>query len=184
MTWFGRLMLALSLAADAFAAALCVGVETRECPGPTAWKAGLLFGGFQGLMPALGYWFSGFFKSALRPFCGAISFLLLGFLGGKMIWESVREKNTDLPGSGLLALAVATSIDAWTAGIPLALHNEPLWMHLVTIVSVTLILSVIGVYLGARIGASHRRAAGITGGVILILLGIRFLLEMLFPGVF
>ena len=174
MTWFGRLALAFSLAADAFAASLCIGAETGSRPGRNAWKAGLLFGGFQGLMPVLGYFFSGFFRDSIRSFSGLVSFLLLGFLGVRMIRAGLAGKTPDAGGGSLLAMAFATSADAWAAGIPLALKGEPIWVHLITISLVTGLLSAGGVFLGARIGSRHRRAAEITGGVILILLGLRF----------
>jgi putative Mn2+ efflux pump MntP len=144
------------------------------------------FGGFQALMPLLG-WMAG---TRIGPFVEAwdhwVAFVLLGAIGGKMIWESqttkVADKRSDsdlFAPKELLVLAVATSIDALAAGLTLPMLDAPLVLSLVTIGMTTAVLSALGLFAGRRFGAALGRRLDVAGGVILVGLGVKILVEHL-----
>ena len=184
MNLFTLFTLAVGLSMDAFAVAICKGLAMKKTDVKKAVIVGLWFGGFQALMPLLGYLLGVQFKDKITAIDHWIAFLLLGFIGVNMIKEAVQkddEEETDdsLAPRDMLILAVATSIDALAAGITLAF----LEVHIVPAVSFiginTFILSVAGVKVGNVFGNRYKAKAELAGGIILILLGIKILIEHL-----
>lgn len=178
------LLIAVGLAMDAFAVSISGSTTLREGRGRWALTIGALFGGFQAGMPVLG-WLGGV---SLASFIGAydhwIAFLLLALIGGKMIVEAVRGEEDGaqfVAGSmtTLLLLAVATSIDALAVGVTFAMLDTPILWPAVTIGAVTFVLSAAGVLLGSSFGRVFGRKVEILGGVILIGIGLRILLDHL-----
>ena len=175
-------LIAVSLAMDAFAVSVCKGLSVpRVQPGHAA-AVGLYFGGFQALMPLVGYLLGIRFQSLIGAIDHWIAFLLLGFIGFGMIRESrgePEEVDAAFGPRAMLPLAVATSIDALAVGITFAFLN----VHLLAAVSfigvTTFTLSAIGVKIGNVFGTKYKSKAEFAGGVILILLGFKILLEHL-----
>ncbi|MCK8519027.1 manganese efflux pump MntP [Methanoculleus sp. 7T] len=184
MDFATTLLIAVGLAMDAFAVAVSGGATVREDRGRYALIVGALFGGFQAGMPVLG-WLGG---ASLSSFIGAydhwIAFLLLALIGGKMIVEAVRGDGETVQFAAgstatLLLLAVATSIDALAVGVTFAVLDTPILWPAVTIGAVTFGLSAAGVLIGSSFGRISGRKVEVLGGVILIVLGLRILLDHL-----
>lgn len=193
MELFDLLILAVGLSMDAFAVSICKGLAL----GRASWKqsawVGLWFGGFQALMPLLGFLLANSFHSVISTFDHWIAFVLLLIIGGSMIKEALsgdeEETNGDLRIKAMLLLAIATSIDALAAGISLvAVVELPLfaagslqWNSIGVAVAciglVTFLFSTVGVKVGARIGGRYGKKAELLGGGILMLLGLKILLE-------
>lgn len=175
----------VGLSADAFAAALCQGLHMKRLNWPRAALVGLFFGGFQALMPLLGYLLGSQLERYIRSVDHWIVFALLLFIGGKMVVETLRGGEEAACESdrgfvaGLLLLAVATSIDALAVGISFAFLQVTILPAVALIGATTFVLSVLGVGIGSRFGTRFQRQAGIAGGVILMLIGIKILLEHL-----
>ena len=176
-------LLALSLAMDAFAAAVCCGVQAKGLQLRDSARIGLWFGGFQTGMTLIGGLFGHQLSQWLWQIGALVAFGLLAFLGGRMLWEglSPQEAQTgikyDLTPGSLAALALTTSLDALAAGISLAYLDTGLLAASGVIGLVALTLSAAGGFLGRQIGGALRRWAGLAGGAVLLLLGIRILLE-------
>ena len=184
MNFISLLMLAVGLSMDAFAVAVCKGLALKKITFRHALIVGLWFGGFQALMPLLGYLLAARFREAIAAYDHWIAFGLLVLIGGNMIREAVFEKEeaeTDsaLSFRSMLPLAVATSIDALAVGVTFAFLDVQIIPSVTLIGITTLILSMIGVKAGSLFGAKYEKKAEILGGVILILLGIKTLLEHL-----
>ena len=166
-------LIGVGLSMDAFAVSVCKGLGMEKINKKHAFLIGLYFGGFQALMPFLGWALGIRFQKYITSVDHWIAFFLLLFIGGKMVIEAVRDKDVqeigakDLPldHKEMLLLAVATSIDALAVGI--------------TFGCTTFVLSVIGVVVGNFFGTRYKRKAEIAGGVILILIGLKILLEHL-----
>lgn len=175
----------VGLSADAFAAALCQGLHMKRLNWARAALVGLFFGGFQALMPLLGYLLGSQLERYIRSVDHWIVFALLLFIGGKMVVETLRggEEEACKSGrsfvTGLLLLAVATSIDALAVGISFAFLQVTILPAVALIGATTFALSALGVGIGSRFGTRFQRQAGIAGGVILMLIGIKILLEHL-----
>lgn len=175
----------VGLSADAFAAALCQGLHMKRLNWPRAALVGLFFGGFQALMPLLGYLLGSQLERYIRSVDHWIVFALLLFIGGKMVVETLRGGEEAACESdrgfvtGLLLLAVATSIDALAVGISFAFLQVSILPAVALIGATTFVLSVLGVGIGSRFGTRFQKQAGIAGGVILMLIGIKILLEHL-----
>lgn len=176
--------LAVGLSMDAFAVSLCKGLTL---PAPKGWHylcIGLWFGGFQMLMPFLGYRVGSAFEPYIKAYDHWVIFALLCFIGGQMIVESRSKEEAEYNGSfgvkAMLPLAVATSLDALAVGISLALIGDVnLIATLGTIGITTFGLSGIGLYLGAKVGSKYKAKAELFGGIILILIGIKILISHL-----
>ena len=183
MSFVELLLIAVGLSMDAFAVAVCRGLEMRRIDYRQALLIALFFGGFQALMPAVGYLLGAGFEHYISAFDHWIAFLLLAFIGGKMIWEAARggeeEQPQELDLKMLLMMAVATSIDALAVGITFAFLRMDILPSALTIGLTTFILSLIGVLVGNRFGARYKKKAEITGGVVLVLIGVKILLEHL-----
>ena len=177
-------LLAVGLSMDAFAVAVCKGLALKTLKWPQALTVGLWFGGFQALMPLLGYYLGAQFRDAVNAYAGWVAFGLLTLIGGNMIREAVFEKDgpeTDgaLSPRSMLPLAVATSIDALAVGITFAFLDVKIFPAITLIGCTTCVLSMLGVKVGSLFGAKYEKKAEILGGVILILLGLRTLLQTL-----
>lgn len=176
-------LVAVGLSMDAFAVAVCKGLKMPKInPKQTALIA-LFFGGFQGLMPLIGYFLGKQFEEYIVSVDHWITFVLLGFIGGKMIYESFKKDDDeeDKPFSikELFVLAIATSIDALAVGITFAFLKVNIAISVTFIGVITFILSAIGVFIGHKFGEKYKSKAEFAGGLILILIGLKILLEHL-----
>lgn len=178
------LLIALGLSMDALAVSITVGV-TLHCFKPgKAFKTGLFFGGFQAIMPLLG-WFAGLsVRKYIEGFDHWLAFGLLSFIGGKMIYEAFvmeeAEKKCDIDNLLVMfGLALATSIDALAVGISFSLLSISILTPVIIIGLVTFALSFIGVYVGNKFGSFFEKKVEIFGGIVLIGIGVKILLEHL-----
>jgi len=178
------LLLAVALALDTFAISICSSLVAPRARARPALKMASFFGGFQMLMPVLG-WLAGLgLRDLITGFDHWVAFGLLAGVGGKMIWEALRadscEARPDPFRLGvLLVLAVATSIDAFAVGITFSLLTTSMFLPVLVIGAVTFALSFGGVMLGSRIGALLGDKVEVVGGVILIGIGAKILIEHL-----
>ena len=177
------LLLAVGLSMDAFAVAICKGLAMERATLKKAAVVGAWFGVFQALMPAVGYFLGSAFESYITSFDHWIAFLLLALIGGNMIREALSGEEETANGSlgfrTMLLLAVATSIDALAVGITFAFLRVRLLPSVLLIGVTTFLISAAGVKLGSVFGSKYQKKAEIAGGVILILLGLKILLEHL-----
>lgn len=177
------LLIAVGLAMDAFAVAVGKGVTLSRVTMRHALTTGAWFGGFQALMPIAGYLVGARFSSFVTSIDHWIAFGLLAVIGLNMIREAVwgnEESHTaDFGVKTMLLMAIATSIDALAVGITLAFLGVNIWVSAAVIGIVTLLLSGIGVYLGSLFGSRLGTKAGMVGGVILIAIGLKILIEHL-----
>ena len=173
---------------DAFAVSICKGLGMKRLNMKQALVIGLFFGGFQALMPFLGWALGTQLADFITPIDHWIAFILLAIIGGKMLLDAIRggdeedagePKDTSLDFKELLMLAIATSIDALAVGITFAFLGVNIVCAMVIIGVTTLVLSVIGVAVGHAFGARYEKGATIVGGVVLILIGCKILLEHL-----
>lgn len=175
-------IIALGLSMDAFAVAVCKGLSVRKASPRHALTAGLYFGGFQALMPLLGYFLGTQFESLIQSVDHWIAFALLGLIGANMIRESRAESeelNDSFGPKAMLPLAVATSIDALAVGVTFAFLQVQIAPAVSLIGVTTFALSCLGVKLGNVFGAKYKSRAEFFGGVVLILMGAKILLEHL-----
>ncbi|MEF2878269.1 MAG: manganese efflux pump MntP family protein [Blautia sp.] len=175
--------LAVGLAMDAFAVSICKGLAQQKLSLKHMLIAGLWFGGFQALMPTLGYFLGSQFRDKITAIDHWIAFILLGFIGVNMIRESL-DKGDVCPVGGMgvkemFPLAVATSIDALAVGITFAFLKVNILVAAGLIGIVTFVISGIGVRVGNIFGSRYKSRAELAGGIILVLLGLKILLEHL-----
>ena len=181
------IFIAVSLSMDAFAVAVCKGacmakVKVKEC-----FLIALFFGLFQALMPLMGWLIGTQFEQYITSFDHWIAFGLLGFIGMKMIQEArsgedACEVCAPLSLRELIVLSVATSIDALAAGIVLAIEKVSILMPVLVIGINTFTLSLLGSLMGNKVGAKFKNKAQIVGGIVLILIGVKILIEHLKGG--
>lgn len=179
------LLIAVGLSMDAFAVAVCKGLSV----GKPGWRhflaVGLWFGGFQALMPAIGYLLGTTFEKYITSVDHWVAFVLLGLIGGNMLKEGFsreeeKEENTSFGFRAMLPLAVATSIDALAVGITFALLPEVNIFSAVGLIgATTFCLSALGLKVGNIFGLKYKSKAEVAGGIILILMGLKILLEHL-----
>ncbi len=185
MTLSELFIIAVGLSMDAFAVAICKGLAVSKVKPKHMVTAGIWFGGFQGLMPLIGYFLGTTFEEYIVKFDHWVAFVLLGLIGANMIKESLSKEEDECPDASMGAkqmftLAVATSIDALAVGITFALLPDVNIGAAVGFIGViTFILSAIGIKIGNIFGAKFKSKAEFTGGVILILMGLKILLEHL-----
>ena len=176
-------LIAVGLSMDAFAVSVCKGLAMPKCTFKKAAIVGLWFGGFQALMPAIGYILGAQFQEAIASIDHWIAFVLLALIGGNMIHEALdndeEEADASLDVKTMFLLAVATSIDALAIGITFAFLKVNIIPAVCFIGIVTFIISFAGVKIGNVFGARYKNKAEIVGGVILFLLGLKILLEHL-----
>lgn len=179
------LILAVGLSMDAFAVSVCKGLAMKKCSFKNAAVCGVWFGGFQALMPALGYLLGYQFRNYITAVDHWIAFILLALIGGNMIRESFSKEEEDECNAGLdvktmFLMAVATSIDALAVGITFAfLPDTNVTAAVIFIGVITFMLSTAGAKIGNIFGAKYKGKAEFAGGAILILLGLKILLEHL-----
>lgn len=181
MSFIELLLIAVSMSMDAFAVSICKGLSVRKVtPGQCLAVAGW-FGGFQGVMPVIGFVLTSLFASLICSISHWIAFGLLIFIGGNMIRESldkdVEEVNDSFSFLTMLTLAVATSIDALAMGVTLKLSGANILVAAPLIAVTTAVLSPIGLKVGNLFGAKYKNKAELAGGVVLVGLGIKILLE-------
>lgn len=185
MGFFELVLIAVSLAMDAFAVSLCKGLGMSKLRVKNAAVIALFFGGFQAIMPLIGWLLGKQFESYIKSFDHWIAFGLLVLIGGKMIYE-VFKKDSDPDNSGdilnikeLFLLAIATSIDALAVGITFAFLQTSIAPAVSLIGAITFALSFVGVFIGHKFGAKFKSKAEFAGGAVLILIGTRILLQHL-----
>lgn len=183
MTLLELFLVAIGLSMDAFAVAVCKGLSMKTINKKYMFLIALFFGGFQALMPLLGYFLGSQFSAYIERFDHWVAFLLLAVIGGNMIRESREEAEEEsyqgINYKELLLLAVATSIDALAVGITFAFLQVEIVPAVALIGCTTFVLSLIGVVVGNLFGARYKSRAEFTGGVILLLIGVKILLEHL-----
>lgn len=173
-------ILAVGLSMDAFAVSICKGLSLGRINIKHMCLAGLWFGGFQALMPLLGYFLGSFFTNIITSYAHWIAFVLLSIIGGNMIRESRSEQETldaSMSVPSMLLLAIATSIDALAVGVTLAFLKVQILPAVGFIGIITFLLSAAGVKVGSLFGAKYHSKAELCGGIILLLIGIKLLLD-------
>ena len=182
MSFWELFLIAVGLSMDAFAVSVCKGLSVKRLEPKHMLLVGLYFGGFQALMPLLG-WLLGYrFEAAIASVDHWIAFVLLTLIGGNMIRESFagdEEQNDDFGFRIMLTLAVATSIDALAVGVTFAFLSVRILPAVGLIGLTTFLLSGLGVWIGFRFGSRFQAGAERAGGIILILIGLKILLEHL-----
>ena len=176
------MLIAVGLSMDAFAVSVCKGLSVKELRPKHMLLVGLYFGGFQALMPVLG-WLLGYrFEAMITSVDHWVAFVLLVLIGGNMLRESFSEDeelNDDFGVKTMLLLALATSIDALAVGITFAFLSVRILPAAGAIGVTTFLLSIVGIWIGRAFGAKYKARAERVGGVILILIGLKILLEHL-----
>lgn len=183
------LLIAIGLSMDAFAVSVCKGLSMKRLDMNQAAIIALFFGGFQAFMPFVGWLLGTRLESYIVPIDHWIAFGLLTLIGVKMLWDSFQEEEKDTSAScaangkldyrELILMAIATSIDALAIGITFAFLRVNIVSSVLLIGVMTFALCLIGVAVGHRFGARYEKGATIAGGVVLILIGIKILLEHL-----
>ena len=183
MGFFELFLLAVGLSMDAFAVSICKGLAMKKADAKGMAICGVWFGGFQALMPIVGYALGYSFTDVVASIDHWIAFGLLALIGLNMIREAVwgddEAQDADFGPRTMFVMAVATSIDALAVGVTMAFLSVNIVLAATVIGVITLLLSVWGVYLGSRVGDRLGSRVGILGGVILIALGIKILVEHL-----
>lgn len=180
-------IIAAGLSMDAFAVAVCKGLAMTKMSWKNAGIVGLYFGGFQGIMPFLGYMLGSRFSGTIEAYDHWIAFVLLGLIGGNMIKEALEsgEETADpsLDVRTMTMMALATSIDALAVGVTFAFLQVRIIPAVSFIGIITFLLSAAGVKIGNVFGGRYQKKAEFAGGLILVLMGLKILFEHLgFPG--
>ena len=184
MSFVEILLIAIALSMDAFAVSVCKGLSVPKLLPRHALTVGLYFGGFQALMPLIGYLLGHSFESAIASIDHWISFALLALIGGNMVREALGDDDEEKTDASfgfktMLLLSVATSIDALAVGVSFAFLGVNIIAAIATIGTTTFILSIVGIKVGNVFGAKYKDKAELVGGIILILMGLKILLEHL-----
>lgn len=175
-------LIAVGLSMDAFAVSVCKGLSVKKVGVKHAALAGLYFGGFQFLMPVIGYLLGFRFESVIESIDHWVAFVLLAFIGGNMIKESfgkAEELNDDFGVKTMLLMAIATSIDALAVGITFAFLEVQILPAAGLIGVTTFLLSFVGIYIGNAFGTRYKSRAELAGGIILVVIGVKILFEHL-----
>lgn len=179
-------LIGIGLAMDAFAVSVCKGLCMKRINYRQAVIIALFFGGFQAIMPLTGFFLGTFFEKYITAVDHWIAFLLLLYIGGKMLWDTLSSDNEEivcpvdnkLNFKELFIMAVATSIDALAVGITFSFYkNTNIFANISLIGITTFIIAFAGVVVGHKFGTCFKKKAEISGGVILILIGLKILLE-------
>lgn len=181
------LLIAVGLSMDAFAVSICKGLGMKKANLKVAFALALFFGGFQALMPLIGWALGSQFLWLISPIDHWIAFVLLAVIGGKMLWEALHDEEGEDDGKPadkidlgeFFILAVATSIDALAVGISFAALAVDIVPSILIIGVVTFCFTIAGVFVGNFFGSRYEKPASIVGGVVLILIGLKILLEHL-----
>lgn len=181
MSWIEIFLIAIGLAMDAFAVSICKGLSVGRVRPVHAANVGLWFGGFQALMPLLGYALGISFASIVSSVDHWISFVLLGLIGFNMIRESLSGDqechSPDFCAKTMFMMAVATSIDALAVGVSFAFLGVNILGAVAVIGVVTALLSIVGLIIGNIFGCRYKSKAEFVGGAVLMLIGIKILVE-------
>lgn len=182
-------LLGVGLSMDAFAVSICKGLQMRKFNGKQALWMGIFFGGFQAFMPLTGWLLGALFAKRIMRYSHWIAFVLLAFIGGKMLLESIRQKKEEPSEEAavcpnkvdfreLFLLAVATSIDALAVGVTFSMMLDVnIFLSILLIGSITFLFALAGVKIGNLFGDRFEKQAGILGGCILLAIGVKILLE-------
>lgn len=176
------LIIAVGLSMDAFAVSICKGLSLGKIKFKHMCIAGLWFGGFQALMPAIGYFLGSFFADMVTKYAHWVAFILLAFIGGNMIKESFEKDECENCGDAamdvktMFVLAIATSIDAMAVGVSLAFLQVQIVPAVTFIGVITFICSGLGVKIGSIFGSKYKSKAELAGGIVLIIMGLKTLL--------
>ena len=185
MGFFELFLIGIGLSMDAFAVAICKGLGMERINKRDTLLLALFFGGFQALMPLTGYLLGSRFASYIERWDHWIAFVLLAFIGSSMIRESCEQEEEEIEHGGsiryreLFTLAVATSIDALAVGVSFAFLGVRIAPAVTLIGCTTFVLTLAGVWVGNLFGSRYKSRAELTGGIILILIGVKILLEHL-----
>ena len=175
------MIIAIGVSMDAFAVSICKGLSVRRLEWRYIGSVALWFGGFQALMPLVGYLLGVSFADFVSDVDHWIAFVLLGIIGGKMIKESFENESCDVSADfscrSMLPMAIATSIDALAIGVSFAFLGVSIWVPVILIGVTTGLFSAAGVYIGNRFGCRYKSKAEFTGGLVLCLIGVKILLE-------
>ena len=175
------IIIAIGVSMDAFAVSICKGLSVRSLQPKHACLTALWFGGFQAMMPLIGYFLGVSFADFVSSVDHWIAFVLLGLIGGNMIKESFSkdecEYSPDFSFKTMLSLAVATSIDALAIGVSFAFLRVNIWTSVLIIGLTTGAFSALGVCIGKFFGCRYKSKAEFTGGFILVAMGLKILLE-------
>lgn len=183
MNLFDLIVTAVALSMDAFAVSICKGLSVRQLRLRHSLICGGYFGGFQALMPLLGYLLASSFADYIRQYDHWIASGLLALIGINMLREALSDEEEELDASfgfkTMLPLAVATSIDALATGVTFAMTDTNIWLAIGITGAMTFLFSAAGVKVGNAFGSRYQKKAEVLGGIILILLGIKILIEHL-----
>lgn len=186
MGLFDLLATAIALSMDAFAVAIGKGLSVRRARLRHGLITGAYFGGFQALMPLLGFLLASSFASYIRRYDHWIAFVLLALIGANMLREALSKEEPPVNDSfgirAMLPMAIATSIDALATGVTFAMTDTDIWLAIAIVGVTTFAFSAAGVKIGNVFGSKYRAKAEFIGGVILILMGIKILVEHLTGG--
>ena len=190
MSSLDLLLISIALAMDAFAVAICKGLAMKKVNYKHCFIIALFFGGFQGLMPLIGWAVGTTFASKIKMVDHWIAFILLAYIGGKMIFDAIKEWKEDdgiieldppLDIKELLIFSIATSIDALACGVTFSFTENFKIIKAVLVIGITtFILSTAGVFIGNIFGSKYKAKAQLLGGIILVFLGVKILLEHFF----
>ena len=184
MSYLELFVIAVGLSMDAFAVSICKGLSVRRLKPRHNLICGLYFGGFQALMPVIGWLLGRQFESLIKSIDHWIAFALLVLIGANMIREAVKNEEENLNDSfspkTMLPLAVATSIDALAVGVTFAFLDVSIVPAVSMIGATTFILSAVGVKIDNVFGAKYKSKAELVGGIVLIAMGVKILIEHLF----
>lgn len=173
-------ILAVGLSMDAFAVSVCKGLSLGKIKPKHICIAGAWFGGFQALMPLIGYFLGSFFAEMIEKYDHWVAFVLLAIIGGNMIKESFckdEKVDSSMDVKSMLLLAIATSIDALAVGVTFAFLQVQIVPAVSFIGVITFIFSAVGVKIGSLFGTKYKSKAELFGGIVLVLIGIKILLE-------
>lgn len=185
MGFFELFLIGVGLSMDAFAVSVCKGLGMTRVNRRSALLLGVFFGGFQAIMPLIGYLLGSRFAASIERFDHWIAFMLLALIGANMVKESREQADETAKSDGdislreLITLAVATSIDALAVGVSFAFLGVDILPAVALIGCTTFVLSLVGVWVGNLFGARYKSRAELAGGVILILIGLKILFEHL-----
>ncbi len=183
MSIWELLLLAVGLSMDAFAISISKGLSVKEVKLRHYFIIGSWFGGFQALMPLIGYFLASLFAKYIAAFDHWVAFALLVLLGANMIREAFSKSEEDIGDSfgfkSMLLLSLAGSIDALATGVALCLDGVNIWLAISVIGATTFIFSAVGLKVGQVFGKKFKTKAEVVGGIILILIGVKILLQHL-----
>lgn len=183
MELFEIIVIAIGLAMDAFAVSVCKGLSMKKIDWKKTIIIAVYFGAFQALMPVLGYFLGSSFSAFVQKVDHWIAFILLSIIGVNMIKEStddeVEKRNDNVDFKTMVVLAIATSIDALAVGVTFAFFEVNILLAISIIGIITFILSIFGVIIGNKFGDKFQNKAELIGGIILIIIGVKILLEHL-----